>query len=375
MRSLPKADPRPTNLILNPDEASIETYAEVLGNIWPQEKDRPIWLFWIHVMSHATVVCEEVRKNRWHKVAKELAEVLVWWLTFSRRVTQQPPKNVSDAGKIVPYVASTPSDIVWFKYPGFCPVCFGRWVHAHCEPTTEVSGLMAGKIREINQFFKINPQCTCLAAKADVEERGEDFKRFTKLCLKEYARRTRPRRKPHSLKEMAEMLNGIFANNIEVLSVDEIAFHLLEEVGEVSKSLSALFMQEIPEDGLEPFLKEHQDKSADFAEEIADVFSWSVSLLAKIYRFLECAAQFAAEYKTVEGMPELVRGNLERTRNIVDLIWTIYGKGSMLVCEQCGEFPCNPEHPSHEGKRGQLAGKHLPPALAEAIRTGKGAVG
>jgi NTP pyrophosphatase (non-canonical NTP hydrolase) len=375
MRNLLRAvknDPLPTNIILNPDEASIEEYAEVIGNIWPQDKERPIWLIWIHVMSHATVVCEEVRKNRWHKVAKELAEVLVWWLTFIRRVTQPPPKNVSDAVKIIPYIAVNPSDIVWFKYPRLCPVCFGRWVHSHCQPTEDIPRLISGKLREIKHFFKENPQCTCLAAKHDVEERDGQFKTFTKLCLKEYAKKTRKLRRPNSLKEMAEMLNDIFANNIEVLSVEEIAFHLLEEVGEVSKSLSALFMQEIPEADFDAFLKERETKAADFAEEIADVFSWAVSLLAKIYRFLECAAQFAAEYKTVEGMPELVRGNLERTRNIVALIWTIYGKGSMLVCEQCKEFPCNPDHPAHEGKRGQLAGKHLPPALVEAIRSGKG---
>jgi hypothetical protein len=67
-------------------------------------------------------------------------------------------------------------------------------------------------------------------------------------------------------------------------------------------------------------------------------------------------------------MPELVRGNLNRTRNIVDLIWTIYGKGSMLVCERCGEFPCNPQHPAHEGKRGQLAGKKLPVEISALIR-------
>jgi NTP pyrophosphatase (non-canonical NTP hydrolase) len=363
-----RAEPLPSNIILNPAEAAIEDYAEALGSIWPQDKESPIWLHWIQVLSHATAVCEEVRKNRWHKVARELAEVLVWWLTFVRKVTQQPAKNATDAVKIVPYLNSTPSDIVWFKYPGVCPVCFGRWIHEHCQVTSEVPGLISQKMREINAFFKANPHCTCLAASVEVEDRNHDFKKFTKACVHEYARRTRSRRKPGSLKGMAEMLNVIFANNIEVLSVEEIAFHLLEEVGEVSMSLASLFMQEVPDEAPELFLKSWHAKALDFAEEIADAFSWSVSLLAKIYRFLECAAKFAAEYKTVEGMPELVQGNLNRTRNIVDLIWTIYGKGPMLVCEQCGEFPCNPEHPAHAGKRGQLAGKKLPPALAEAVR-------
>jgi NTP pyrophosphatase (non-canonical NTP hydrolase) len=371
MGNIIRAETMPTNIILNPDEASIEGYAEALGSIWPQDKEMPIWLHWIHVLSHATAVCEEVRKNRWHKVAKELVEVVVWWLTFVRKVTQSPPKNATDAVRIVPYLPTTPSDIVWFKYPGVCPVCFGRWIHAHCQPTEEVPRLISQKMREINAFFKANPQCTCLAASKEVEDRDENFKKFTKRCVHEYARKIRSRKRPTSLKGMAEMLNVIFANNIEVLSVEEIAFHLLEEVGEVSKSLASLFMQEIRDDVPDHFLRERHGKALDFAEEIADAFSWSVSLLAKIYRFLECAAAFAAEYKTVEGMPELIRGNLERTRNIVDLIWTIYGKGSMLVCEKCKEFPCNAEHPAHTGKRGQLAGKKLPPALAEAILCAK----
>lgn len=360
----------PAGLILNPNEASLEEYAEAIGNIWPLDQDRPIWLLWLHVLSHATLVCEEVRKNRWHKVAKELAEVVVWWLTFVRRVTLPPAKKVSEADKIVPYIGSTPSDIVWFKYPAVCPVCLGRWFAENCKTTSEVFGLVSQNFKKINLFFKENPNCTCLAAKQGVEERDEAFKRFTKQCLHEYARRTRKRRRPPSLRGMAEMLNSIFANNIEVLSVEEIAFHLLEEVGEVSKSLSMLYMQDIGNFEAESFLQDRRYRVVDFAEELADVFSWSVALLAKIYRFLECAAQFAAEYKTVESMPELVRGNLERTSNIVDLIWTIYGKGSMLVCEQCREFPCNPAHPAHEGKRGQLAGKKLSPEVCELLHAG-----
>ena len=73
MGNIIRAEAMPTNIILNPDEASIEEYAEALGSIWPQDKEMPIWLHWIHVLSHATAVCEEVRKNRWHKVARELA--------------------------------------------------------------------------------------------------------------------------------------------------------------------------------------------------------------------------------------------------------------------------------------------------------------
>ncbi len=370
MRSTLKNEPLPHSLILHPDEATIEEYAEAIAGIWPQDRQRPLWLLWIHVLSHATAVCEEVRRNRWHKVAKELAEVVVWWLTFVRRVCIPPARNVGDAAKIVPYIGSTPSDIVWFKYPRLCPVCFGRWLWQNGQGAEDASRLVGERQKDINAYFRANPYCTCLAAKGDVEERDGGFKKFTKSCLREYARRMRHHRKPQSLREMAEMVKGIFANNIEVLSVEEIAFHLLEEVGEVSKSLASLFMQDIEplEEGA--FLAERREKVTDFAEEIADVFSWSVSLLAKIYRFLECAAEFAAEYKTVAGTPELVRGNLDRTRNVVDLIWAIYGKGSILVCEQCREFPCNPEHPAHEGKRGQLAGKRLPPEICQLIREG-----
>jgi NTP pyrophosphatase (non-canonical NTP hydrolase) len=368
MTNILRAEPLATNLLLNPDEASIEEYADVIGSIWPQDRDRPIWLVWIHVLSHATEVCEEVRKNRWHKVARELGEVVVWWLTFVRRVTREPAKNTSEAVKLVPYINTSPSDIVWFKFPGVCPVCLGRWIHTHCRPTEAVAKLISKRLPEINAFFEENPRCTCLAAKRAVEDRDDGFKKFTKQCVQEYARQRRQERKPASLKDMAEMLNDIFANNIEVLSVEEIAFHLLEEVGEVSKSLANLFMQEIRDGETEAFLKEREEKALDFAEEIADAFSWSVSLLAKIFRFLECAAEFAADYKTVEGMPELIRGNMGRTRNIVDLIWTIYGKGSMLVCEECGEYPCNPEHPAHLGRRGNLAGKKLPVDICEAIR-------
>ncbi len=370
MKSALKNEPLTPSLILNPDEATIEEYAEAIAAIWPQDRERPLWLSWIHVMSHATAVCEEVRKNRWHKVAKELAEVVVWWLTFVRRVCLPQPRNLADAVKMVPYIASTPSDIVWYKYPRVCPVCFGRWLKLQAQDEDNASRLVGERQKEINAHFRVNPYCTCLAAKGEVEERDPNFSKFAKNCLRDYARRMRHHRKPQSLREMAELVKTIFANNIEVLSVEEIAFHLLEEVGEVSKSLASLFMQDVEQLETEAFLAERRDKVADFAEELADVFSWAVSLLAKIYRFLECAAEFAAEYKTVDGTPELVRGNLDRTRNIVDLLWTIYGKGSILVCEHCRELPCNPEHPAHAGKRGQLAGKRLSPEVCDLLRQG-----
>jgi len=368
MTNLLKSETLPAPIILNPAEASIEDYAEALGSIWPQDQDRPIWLSWLHVLSHATVACEEVRKNRWHRVAKELAEVVVWWLTFTRRVTR-PPRRTGEADRLVPYIGSSASDIVWYKFPRVCPVCLGRWLAEHCDPASDPGALISAKIREINAFFKENPYCTCLAAKKDVEERPQAFKSFIKKCVRTYARKVRQKSKPGSLKGMAEMINTIFANCIEVLSVEEIAFHLLEEVGEVSKSLASLYMLDTRE-LIPDLIKERRDKVIDFAEELADVFSWAVSLLAKIYRFLECAAEFAAEYKTVEGTPELVRGNLDRTRNIVDLIWTIYGKGAVLVCEQCKELPCNPNHPAHKGKRGLLAGKRLSPEVCDLLLQG-----
>jgi hypothetical protein len=39
-----RVEPLTTNFRLNPGEASIEEYADVIGSIWPQDKDRPIWL-------------------------------------------------------------------------------------------------------------------------------------------------------------------------------------------------------------------------------------------------------------------------------------------------------------------------------------------
>ncbi len=52
---------------------------------------------------------------------------------------------------------------------------------------------------------------------------------------------------------------------------------------------------------------------------------WSVSLLLKIDRFLECAADFAAEYQAMKGILELIQGSPEPTRNTVDLTWTSHG--------------------------------------------------
>jgi NTP pyrophosphatase (non-canonical NTP hydrolase) len=349
---------------------SVDDYADDIWKIWETDRDRPIWLSWLFVIKHASEVCEELRKNRWNRVAENLAEVVVWWLSFAKRVTTKPNAAKKKAEDILFYINSTPSTIIWMKYPNLCPACFSRYIWKEYKSngwqeredgtyinkeTKDLSVYLAECLKDINNHFDYNRICTCLAAKDEVEDRNKnpEFKKFAKASVYQYAK-LMLNSKPTSMVDISIMLNNIFKNNVAVLSAEEIAFHLLEEVGEVSTAITGLFMQ--PTD--EPLIKkERRERVAEFAEELADVYSWSISLLAKIHRFINCASDLVSDLTRTRGLLELVKGTLDITNNVVELIWAIYDQDkSGLKCEKCKQRPCNSEAPAHKGKHGCLSG-------------------
>jgi NTP pyrophosphatase (non-canonical NTP hydrolase) len=337
--------------------ASVSAYARNIAEIWPQDQEKAAVYFWHYVVKHASEACENVRRNQWHKVAESVGDVIVWWLSFTHKVTSSPYGNMP--AEIIPYIASTADDILWHKYPTFCPNCFGRRLieeklYSKNEPGKIV--IDDPKAEKIIRDLEARPQCTCLAEKARIEGRDNDFKQFVKKNVSAYAK-TNISKKPESMDGFVDMFSKIYENNVEVLTIDEISFHLLEEVGEVSTALTNLFTMEIDKSSAAEVAEQRNKRVKAFAEELADVFSWSNSLVMKINRNLSCAADLVDLFYKVKG-GVLATGFSENIRNLVntnlvDLIWLLHenDKG-FLSCEKCHESPCNPQNPVHKETRG-----------------------
>jgi len=346
------------------DSASIDDYAEDIQKIWPTDKTRPVLLQWLIVVAHASALAEEVRKSAWDKVVHEVAEVFVWWLSFILRI-RECPQNESDPDAIF-YLPCLPSDIVWSKFPNLCPVCFGygldRGRSGELAARTDFESIVIEEKEMLVVYDEVGTICSCLTRKRFVESRTPEFKRFTKDQLGKLSEIDSVKNaRPASLQELEQKLKDIFEPPIYVLTAEEIAFHLLEEIGEVSEALANLMMQ--PATSEAEFLEDHKQRLRNLREELADVFSWLITMREKAHLILSRATNYT-EYartkhkddKVWDIVSPVVKGILNDTSNMADLIWLTYGKDNLLACEKCGQRECNQESPFHKQDSGHLWG-------------------
>jgi hypothetical protein len=384
--------------------ATIGDYARNIANIWPLDKEKPAVYYWHYVVKHAAKICESVRRNNWHIAAESLGELVVWWLGFMYKVTTKPD-DTTDPEKIVPYIDAQIDDIIWSKYPGFCPACFSRKVQENRgtrdlfyevrqrkrdigDKAFDEINVENNEIQEIIKELQKSPRCTCLGKKREIEERfesettdedeeekEEDFKKFVSACLTAYSKEIKDE-KPKSMNGFCDLFGKIYENNVEVLSIQEIAFHLLEEVGEVSTALTELFTMDLKNENMDKqeAVIRRRWKVQNFAEELADIFSWSNSLWCKINRYLNCAKLLLRVFskRRPDAMP--VYNNIVQffdtmiPPNPVALIWELHRtsssidqkapkKGTYLGCEKCRHITCDREHEKHKNERGFIKGK------------------
>jgi hypothetical protein len=362
------------------NQASIDDYADDLKNIWPRDLERPVLFQWLRVVTHASRLAEEVRKEAWGEVLHQVAEVFVWWLAFVNRINV-PPGDVkpgsSNSDQVlsdaVLYVNCAPSDIVWHRFPRICPVCFG---YILCKmkdiPATQEkmeiynsAGIEVSDLRGAYNNLKNKP-CACLVRKEWVEKRSKAFKSFVEKHVLGLATMIKETEKPNTLSELEQYLQQVFNPAVAVLSADQIAFHLLEEVGEVSDALTNLHLQ--PSNREVDFIDEHKRRLQALQLELADVFSWIVTMRAKTYYILQSVIDYLREENTRNAAKAL----LGSTSSIIELVWDTYGgSNGLLWCEDCKQRPCRPQHQKHRATSGQLFGKAVEPYF-EQIRTLKG---
>ncbi|MFZ7133749.1 MAG: hypothetical protein ACOWWR_15480 [Eubacteriales bacterium] len=313
-------------------EASIDEYVEDVKKIWPLNSKRSPLHIWMEVVGSAASVCEGVRQNKWDTVVDELAKLTMWWFAFVGRVNDL---DVNSGDLVIFRMPKSPSDILWSNYPLACPVCLSYLVLENKNADEQMI------------LDQLPSHCECLIRKSEVENRSEETKKIASKITKRIAQ-IKIDEKPKSLSNFENSFLRIYQMNINVLSAEEIAFHLLEEVGEVSKALvEATIHREIIypdmklEANIEEFIAEVKEKSEHIEKELADVFSWIISLLGKSRQILASSTRLCMRFNKEEASKDFLESFLrtlglssERI-NIVDIIWNKYKVGDYLGHKTC----------------------------------------
>lgn len=247
-----------------------EFLTAVSGIYSEQDEKRSIYDVWLHATHHAASIGEEVRKFKpGEELFKEIADFAMWLFTFANKInvplgTDSNPHGIAES-TIRVHDKIKFSDIIWNKYPGLCPLCFWRRFQK-----TE-------KIEDVH-----TDPCDCLLYPVETRDKQEK----TQLeKLKEYAN---TRKKPDSVDDWQKMFENIYEANLRHLDLEDIAFHLLEEVGEVSNAVVRSYTYV----GGELKAGEPYWRRKFLESEIADVASWIFTLVNCLELVPEIAREF-----------------------------------------------------------------------------------
>ena len=305
---------------------TIDDYVEDCGVIWIKDPERPVSDLYYHVITHASGLGEAIRRELYDDAAHQLGRLTIWLFSFVKKL--QSEKEGTDCI----FVTSTPlSEMIWNKYPNCCHTCFGR---EYALPVYK-----GGKVDEKKWDGKVVP-CTCLLHLAEVERRSQRLSRYEKTIIKkklrEYAEKTKPvEASEFSLDKFQERFQEIFASNLFATSIESIAFHLLEEIGEVCEALSSLYTYKG-----EKYARHetHSRKIRDLEDEIADVFSWIFALANKLRDIFTLPDRYFK--KIVPDAP--LKFRFRRYLTLSQIIWETYGNREygVLGCRDCKKLLC-----------------------------------
>ncbi len=208
-------------------DTSIDEFVRIIPAIYAvHDKKRNLMDVWLHTNHHAAAIGEEVRKSRpGGKLLEEIADFSMWYFTLigrlQGRMGDAGDSDIDSERERLIRIDHSYSDLLWNKYPGMCPVCYWRRT----------------KGDRVKEAKEIQRRCDCLLW--DVEGRDQAQKRKHALALRDFAAEARG--KPRSVDEWQLMFGTVFGANLRHLDMSDIAFHLLEELGEVSDAMARMY--------------------------------------------------------------------------------------------------------------------------------------
>lgn len=290
-----------------------EFITAVAGIYDRKDKARSIWDIWLHTVHHAASIGEEARKYKpGRNLYKEIADFSMWLFTFAGKIRSpmgvRARRETVEASTIRTEVAF--SDLIWNKYPRVCPVCFGR----RADESIDVSDT------------RLTEPCDCLLYSVETRDPEPERTRSHIDKLRLYATTQREADKPKSVDAWQEMFQKIFEANLRHLSLTSIAFHLLEEVGEVSDAMVRMYTY------TEPMFQagEVTWHKIGLENEIADVCSWLFTLV----NHLQVIPDIVKEYEIfLYGEEVSKKEEIKLSR----IIWGRYGNDQLesFYCPHC----------------------------------------
>jgi len=265
---------------------------------------------WSKVMEHGSSVGEAIREANFVELTSHLAQTIGWVLVFFDKASKGKKGqwgNLSvpfreenwdghDFGKIQHF-----GEIVLYHYPAICSHCLGT-------------------------------KCDCALA---LEKSPEE--RLSKMNI--YRNRHRGDF-DMTWSKVEERFGNLYGHDDKVKSHADIGFHFLEEIGEVVK---ALRMVVSPGDSADTSNVESPTTGSwpgQLAEEIADVISWSTSVIRRVRLDLENYCRLCPGLNDTET-------DTETLNNMVSIEWALQhtylkkGEKPSPICPQCEENPCN----------------------------------
>jgi len=302
--------------------ATLDDLIQDIRIVWARkDAQRTVYDTLLHTVNHASKLGEQVRRGEYKGVLDELGDTVMWFLTLVGKL-QQPVEHRSPTNRetFLFYTPLALTEIVWNKYPCVCPACF----------------LRLSKENRIGEAW--NRKCDCLLSLSIVEERTEEEKAETEKALRDFAEEHKDD-KVERLADLEEMFASLYVANYENLSLESIAFHLLEEVGEVFDALIRLYSYDISKtpDPAQIF----ESRRAHLESEIADVVSWifavsiKVKLLFQVYEKLPRKVGLEPfETASTRRAPQI---------NFANILWNRYGDRNtgFLYCPTCGKGECD----------------------------------
>jgi NTP pyrophosphatase (non-canonical NTP hydrolase) len=278
-------------------DMDLDDYVELVPQIyWRHDDNRPVWDVWCHTLHHGAGVAERIRKNLPEdKLFPEIADFALWLFTAVHKLRGEfgVPKAGETERENLIRIQSSCSDLLWHKYPRICPLCFAR------------------KLKNQDTIENNFEPCDCALPQPD--PRKKDEKRQDIRALRIFSERNREH-KPQSINRWQELFASIFALNLGRSSLNDIALHFMEELGEASDALVRMYSY-LEKDFSTP---EPYWRQLRLEEQLADVFSWLFSLVERINL-----------QKTRQG-----RCPQENKTWLSRIIWERYG------CDQLHSFYC-----------------------------------
>lgn len=280
---------------------------------------RSIWDVWLHANHHASAIGEEVRKNKpGGALLDQIADFAMWLFTIAVKLNRPFGEETEiDKRNEEPLIRISKgfSGLLWSKYPGMCPVCYWR---------------RTGGDRAKEKTEKFGQKCDCL--QFDVESRDQGQKQKHVTALREYAEANKGS-KPTTVDGWQTMFGSIYEANLRHIDLTDIAFHLLEEMGEVSDAMLRMYTYTKKQ----PFMLDELGwRQIWLEEEIADVSSWLFALVIKLDLIRETADEYD-KWRYEEGA-YAPRDSIQLSR----IIWKKYGSDDLTAffCKKCKKNKC-----------------------------------